>query len=194
MVGKGCFKLLKPPQDIKALNDALDVYNAHHQTKLDRVESGLPSPSPTLPLPITTLPKSQARARYPSVSESDAPVQSSLLPPTLPLSPHSPFSPFSLSSLLSVSSPAPPEVVAKPGAATPPGDGGHPEVLGQVHRSAIASGRAIVKPLVFTKEILDECCMAWLLEKKTKKRAVATPDQYRQPAEKTLAFIMALAS
>jgi hypothetical protein len=188
LVERGIWKLLKPPRDINALYDALRTYNAYHraqpETTSGAIQSDIPPPSPTSPSTATARSKSQAQAR--SSAESDASLQSGLQPPTLSHSPSSPLS--SISSLPSVSSPAPDDIASKPGDAGPLGDAGNRGADG----ARGASTRAVVGRLVLTKEALAESCAAWLAEKKSKRKVVASPEDYRQPVDKTLAFIMSL--
>jgi hypothetical protein len=187
MVERGCYKLVKPPQNVKELYDALRAYNTYMYGKEQRgrqgaaLQSGLLPPSPAS-LSAATTHSHALRSPQPS-----------LQPPTLPLAPYSPPSPLSLSSLPSVSSPAPVHDEARP-----PGASGHPEVVGATHgpnrTDRVVSTRALAKPPVLTKELIDESRLAWLMEKKSRKRAIASPEDYRQSIEKSLAFIMSLAS
>jgi len=172
MVERGCYRLVKPPQNVKGLYDALRAYNTYMSRKAQSPAS----------LSVTTTQSHALRSRQPS-----------LQPPTRTPSPYSPLSPLSLSSLPSVSSPAPVHDEARPRGAS-----GHPEVVGATHgpngTDRVVSPRALAKPPVLTNELIDESRLAWLMEKKCRKRAIASPEDYRQSIEKSLAFIMSLAS
>lgn len=207
VVKKGSYKLLKAPEDVKVLYDTLEAYNAYHNRQPDRDSGPVHPPTPAASLSeVTTRPKSQGQVRHAS-SESGSSQKYSLQPPLLPPTRVSSFSSFSsLSSLPSASassasaSPSPENLVAMPGPARPPGDD-HPEavgaVFGRVYSASAAKGvskRATVKPYAFTKEVLEESRLAWILEKKSEKTAVASPEDYRQPVEMTMAFIMSLGS
>jgi hypothetical protein len=170
LADRGTYKLLEPPRDIKALYGALKAYNAYHKAQPDgTVQPRLPRRSPAS-LSVATRSKSLAQS-----PESDASLHSGLQPPRFAPPPNSPLS-FSLSSLPSVSSPAPDDAVAEPGSGSNRG----------------AAGASAVKPLVLTKEALAESCAAWLMEEKCQKRVVTSPEDYRQPIDKTLAFIVSL--
>jgi hypothetical protein len=182
MVERGCYRLVKPPQNVQGLYDALRAYNTYMYRKahLGRegaaLHSGLPTPSPAS-LSVTTTQSHALRSPQPSLHS-----------PTLPPSPYSLLSP-----LPSVSSPSPVHDEARP-----PGASGHPDVVGATHgpnrTDRVVSTRALAKPPVLSKELIDESRLAWLMEKKSRKRAIASPEDYRQSIEKSLAFIMSLAS
>jgi hypothetical protein len=208
LVEKGSYKLLRLPEPVKGIYDSLMAYNAYQKEQQDRKSGTVQPPAPATSLSEgTTESKSQGQIRH-SSSDSYASQRSSMQPPALPPTPVSPLSSFSsLSSLPSVSSisslsPSPADFATKPDNARPPENGGHREavgaVLGQIHCATPAakgvSTRAIVKPYAFTKEVLEESRVAWLIEKKSRKTAVASPEDYRQPVEKTMAFIMSLGS
>jgi hypothetical protein len=190
LVEKGTFKLLKPPEDVSALRDMLKQYNDHQALRLG-ANGGLPTPPPSISV-HSARSMDQGR-RKSSSSESGA---SLLVKPQLsrqPMSPYSPHSPLtSPSSPADVSSTTGSAIVdfaASGGNAQQPGVGPRPkaieEAVGRAHHPA-------AHPLVFSKQVLDESCAAWVMERRCKKRTVVSPEEYRQPLDKAIAFILSL--